>query len=91
MFEQGLESFSLLKDESMVAVCTIKYLEVGIIHPGEQMSVSIISVLGKGLEMGIKLCVKYEKNCKEKRRERRRLRSNCREARRDRDNGMSRT
>ena len=35
--------------------------------------------------------VKYEKNCKEKRRERRRLRSNCREARRDRDNRMSRT
>ena len=35
--------------------------------------------------------VKYEKNCKEKRREHRRLRSNCREARRDRDNGMSRT
>ena len=35
--------------------------------------------------------VKYEKNFKEKRRERRRLRSNCREARRDRDNGMSRT
>ena len=35
--------------------------------------------------------VNYEKNCKEKRRERRRLRSNCREAHRDRDNGMSRT
>ena len=43
------------------------------------------------LGMIIEENVKYEKNCKEKRRERRRLRSNCREARRDRDNGMSQT
>ena len=53
MFEQVLESF-LSKDESVVAVYTIKYLEVGIVHPGRQMSVTIIPILGKGLEMAIK-------------------------------------
>ena len=54
-FEQGLESFFLLKDELMVAVCSIKYLEVSIVHPGRQTSVSIISVLSKGLKTSIKL------------------------------------
>ena len=53
MFGQGLESFFLSKDESVVAVCTVKYLEVGIIHPGGQALVTIIPVLGKGLETGI--------------------------------------
>ena len=36
LFEQGLESFFLSKDELVVAVCTVKYLEVGIIHPGDK-------------------------------------------------------
>ena len=37
----------------MVAVCPIEYFEVGVIHPGGQTSLSIVSVLCKSLEAGV--------------------------------------
>ena len=54
LFEHGLESLFLSKDEPVMAVCPVKYFEVGVIHPRGEALVLIVSVLGECLEVGVK-------------------------------------